>query len=292
LMHSLGSLQQQDMRYQVVTSSKQAATTVRRSTLTTTIAHARFKSTAKSAFGTLAGASHIRSIVRKTEMRRQPGPTFLRRTSILSCPRAIPESRPKRIVVGITGATGAIYAIRLLEALKSLGIETHLVISKWALATLRYETDSSEQDIRGLASFNHTAKDMSAPIASGSFQHDGMIVVPCSMKTLAAVRTGLCDDLISRAADVSLKENRRLVMAVRETPLSDIHLENMLFLRRAGATIFPPMPALYTRPKSLAEVVDQSVGRMLDSLDIHVDSFERWNGFKKQKAFSKAVEDI
>lgn len=224
-------------------------------------------------------------------MRQQPGPTFLRKTSILSCPKSVPESRPKRIVVGITGATGAIYAIRLLETLRNLEIDTHLVISKWALATLRYETDLSERDIRGLASFNHTAKDMSAPIASGSFQHDGMIVVPCSMKTLAAVRTGMCDDLISRAADVSLKENRRLVMAVRETPLSDIHLENMLFLRRAGATIFPPIPALYTRPGSLAEVVDQSVGRMLDSLDIHVDSFERWNGFKKQKALSKAVED-
>lgn len=273
-----------NMRHQAVSSLKQAATALRSSTLTPTITLARFNSTAKSAFGTLAGASPSGFLVRKPEMRQQPNLTILRRTSLLSCPESIPESRPKRIVVGITGATGAIYAIRLLENLRNLGVETHLIISKWALATLRYEADSSEQDIRGLASFNHTAKDMSARIASRSFQHDGMIVVACSMKTLAAIRTGLCDDLISRAADVSLKENRQLVMVVRETPLSDIHLENMLFLRRAGATIFPPMPALYTRPNSLAEVVDQSVGRMLDCLNIHVDSFERWNGFKKQKA--------
>ncbi|KAM0368732.1 hypothetical protein ACHAPK_006391 [Fusarium culmorum] len=122
---------------------------------------------------------------------------------------------------------------------------------------------------------------MSAPIASGSFQHDGMVVVPCSMKTLAAIRIGFGDELIARAADVSLKENRKLVLAIRETPLNDIHLDNMLFLRRAGAVIFPPVPAFYTRPKSLEEVVDQSVGRMLDMLGFNMEGFERWDGFRK-----------
>lgn len=279
------------MRHEVVSSLQQTVTILRNSMLTATVALARSSSTAKSEFGTLAGASHFGLVVRKPVL-RQPDPALSRRVSLLSGPGTRPESRPTRIVVGVTGATGAIYAIRLLETLKDLRVETHLVISKWALATLKYETDSTEQDIRGLASINHTAKDMSAPIASGSFQHDGMIVVPCSMKTLAAIRTGLCDDLISRAADVSLKENRKLVMVVRETPLSDIHLENMLSLRRAGATIFPPVPALYTRPSSLGDVVDQSVGRMLDSLDIHIDSFERWNGFRKRETSLKATEGV
>ncbi|KAK7403435.1 phenylacrylic acid decarboxylase [Neonectria punicea] len=191
------------------------------------------------------------------------------------------QSRPQRIVIGITGATGAVYAIKILEILRRVGIETHLVISKWALATMKYETNLTEMEIRGLASRTYTAKDLSAPIASGSFQHDGMIIVPCSMKTLAAVRSGFCDDLISRAADVSLKEGRRLVLAVRETPLNDTHLDNMLFLRRAGAVIFPPVPAFYTQPKTLDDTIDQSAGRMLDSLGIFTDDFERWEGFRR-----------
>ncbi|KAK5049906.1 phenylacrylic acid decarboxylase [Exophiala bonariae] len=191
--------------------------------------------------------------------------------------------RPRRIVVGITGATGTIYAIRMLEIMRQLGIETHLIISKWALATLKYETNLTEAQIRGLAHATYTAKDLSAPIASGSFQHDGVVIVPCSMKTLAAVRIGFCDDLISRAADVSLKEGRKVLLVVRETPLSDIHLENMLALRRAGATIFPPVPAFYTQPKSLDEMVNQSVGRMLDSMGIFLDNFHRWNGFERSK---------
>jgi phenylacrylic acid decarboxylase len=189
--------------------------------------------------------------------------------------------RPKRLVVAITGATGTPYAIRLLEILRDLKVETHLVMSKWALATLKYETPLTEAEIRGLAHTNYTARDMSAPIASGSFQHDGMIVVPCSMKSLSAIRTGFGDDLITRAADVTLKEGRKLTLAVRETPLNDIHLDNMLFLRRAGACIFPPVPAFYTRPKSLEEIIDQSVGRMLDSLGLYVEGFERWEGFRK-----------
>ncbi|EWG51554.1 3-octaprenyl-4-hydroxybenzoate carboxy-lyase UbiX [Fusarium verticillioides 7600] len=191
------------------------------------------------------------------------------------------STRPTRIVVGITGATGAPYAIRILTLLHHLGVETHLIISKWALATLKYETSISEADIRGLASRSYTAKDLSAPIASGSFQHDGMMIVPCSMKTLAAVRSGYCDDLISRAADVTLKEDRKLLLAIRETPLSSIHLENMLALRRANAIIFPPVPAFYTRPGGIDDIVDQSAGRMLDMMGIFTDGFERWEGFKK-----------
>jgi len=181
----------------------------------------------------------------------------------------------------MTGATGAIYAIRLLTVLRDLGVETHLIMSKWALATLKYETRLTEAEIRSLAHANYAARDLSAPFASGSFPHDGMAVVPCSMKTLAAVRSGYTNDLLSRAADVCLKENRRLLLAVRETPLSDVHLDNMLFLRRAGAVIFPPVPAFYTRPGSLDDIVDQSVGRMLDALNIYTAGFERWHGFRK-----------
>ena len=162
-------------------------------------------------------------------------------------------------------------------------------MSKWALATLKYETDLTEQQIRGLAIMNYTFKDMSAQPSSGSFQHDGMIIVPCSMKTLAAVRIGYCEDLISRSADVTLKEGRKLVMVVRETPLSDIHLENMLFLRRAGATIFPPVPAFYTKPQDLEDMVDQSVGRMLDCLGIHSDFFKRWNGFERSEPIARVA---
>lgn len=190
-------------------------------------------------------------------------------------------ARPHRIVVGITGATGIIYAVRILQILKELNIETHLVISKWAHATLKYETPLGPAEIAGLATKTYGPRDVSAPPASGSFQHDGMIIVPCSMKTLAAVRCGLGEDLIARAADVSLKEDRKLVLVVRETPLNDIHLDNMLVLRRAGAVIFPPMPAFYTRPKSIDDIIDQSVGRMLDSLGIFTDTFPRWAGFER-----------
>lgn len=191
------------------------------------------------------------------------------------------SQHPKRIVVGVTGATGTIFAVHLLEQLRKLNVETHLVMSKWASVTLKYETDLVDQQLRDLATYNYASRDLAAPISSGSFLHDGMIIVPCSVKTLAAVRMGFCDDLISRAADVSLKEGRKLMMVVRETPLSDIHLDNMLALRKAGAIMFPPVPAFYTRPTRLEDLVNQSVGRMLDSFGIHTDDFERWNGLRK-----------
>lgn len=183
----------------------------------------------------------------------------------------------------MTGATGAILGIKVLKSLSRLGVETHLIMSKWAEATIKYETDYKPLDIRELASFSYSYREQSAPISSGSFQHDGMIIVPCSMKTLAGVRTGYCDDLISRAADVTLKERRKLVMVVRETPFSNIHLENMLSLSQSGAIMFPPMPAFYTRPKTLTDVEDQSVGRMIDMFDLDTGDFERWNGMDWSK---------
>ncbi|KKP06405.1 3-octaprenyl-4-hydroxybenzoate carboxy-lyase UbiX [Trichoderma harzianum] len=193
------------------------------------------------------------------------------------------QPRRKRIIVAMTGATGTILGIKLLIALRRLNVETHLVMSKWAEATLKYETDYHASNVRALADHTYNINDMAAPIASGSFRVDGMIVVPCSMKTLASISTGLCDDLISRAADVILKERRRLVLVARETPLSEIHLRNMLDVTRTGAIIFPPVPAYYIKPSSVEDLVDQSVGRMLDLFDLDTEDFERWNGWNKDK---------
>ncbi|KAA8570312.1 hypothetical protein EYC84_002615 [Monilinia fructicola] len=190
--------------------------------------------------------------------------------------------RRKRIVIGMTGATGAILGIKLLTTLRRLNVETHLVISQWAEATIKYETDYTPANVRALADHVHSNHDQAAPISSGSFHADGMIILPCSMKTLAAVNAGYCDDLISRAADVMLKERRRLVLAVRETPLSEIHLRNMLDVTRAGAIICPAMPAFYTKPGSIDDLVDQMIGRMLDLFDIDTGDFERWSGFQKE----------
>jgi len=189
--------------------------------------------------------------------------------------------RRKRIVIGMTGATGACLGIRLLTVLRRLNVETHLILSHWAEETIRYETDYTPANVRALADHVHSNHDQSAPISSGSFRADGMIILPCSMKTLAAVHAGYCDDLISRAADVMLKERRRLVLAVRETPLSEIHLRNMLEVTRAGAIICPSMPAFYTKPGSIDDLVDQMVGRLLDLFDLDTGDFQRWSGFEK-----------
>lgn len=192
--------------------------------------------------------------------------------------RTARTQRPKRIIVAMTGATGAILGIRLSEKLRGLGIETHLVISRWANETMLYETSYTAEDIRQLASYTYSYQDVAAKISSGSFQTDGMIIVPCSMRTLSAVRTGFADDLICRAADVTLKAKRRLVLVVRETPLSPIHLENMLALARYDVVIFPSVPAFYTRPESIEGIVAQSVGRMLDMFGIEAGDFKRWDG--------------
>ena len=186
--------------------------------------------------------------------------------------------KPKRIVLAITGATGTQIGVRLLEILKELGVETHLVMSKWGIATLKYETDYQVDYVTSLATKTYSARDVTAPISSGSFVHDGMIVAPCSMKSLSAIRTGFTEDLIVRAADVSLKERRKLLLVARETPLSDIHLDNMLYLLRMGVTIFPPVPAFYTKPKTNDDIVEQTCGRILDNFGINIDTFERWDG--------------
>jgi 4-hydroxy-3-polyprenylbenzoate decarboxylase len=185
----------------------------------------------------------------------------------------------KRLVVGMTGATGAIFGVELLRTLRDNDeVETHLVLSRWARATLHLETGLSTAQVADLADASYAWDDQGAPISSGSFPVDAMVIVPCSMKTLAAVRTGYADGLIARAADVALKEHRRLVLVPRETPLSEGHLENMLALARRGVRIVPPMPAFYNNPRSLADVIDHIVIRILDQLDIPTESSSRWNG--------------
>ncbi|WP_316770414.1 non-oxidative hydroxyarylic acid decarboxylases subunit B [Streptomyces sasae] len=189
-----------------------------------------------------------------------------------------------RLVVGMTGATGAIIGIRLLEALRTLDVETHLVLSQWARATIEMESDYSVRGVRALATRAYGPKDQAAAISSGSFRTDGMIVVPCSMKTVAAIRMGYGEGLIGRAADVTLKERRRLVLVPRETPLSEIHLDNMLALSRMGASIVPPMPAFYHRPESIDEIVDHTVARLLDQFDLELPDTPRWEGPPPRKA--------
>ena len=183
-----------------------------------------------------------------------------------------------RVIVGLTGATGAIYAVRLLERLREMEVETHLVISRWGARTLAHETPHTREYVESLATTVYPPGDMGAAISSGSFQTAGMLIVPCSAKTLAAIAHGFGDNLIHRAADVILKERRRLVLAIRETPLSDIHLENMLKLSRMGAVILPPMPAFYTHPRTIDDLVDHTVARMLDSFGIDVPGAVRWAG--------------
>jgi 4-hydroxy-3-polyprenylbenzoate decarboxylase len=184
-----------------------------------------------------------------------------------------------RLIVGITGASGAIFGIRTLEALRVLDIETHLILSKWARATLTHETDYTAEQVEKLASSVHRADNQAAPVSSGSFKTDGMIVAPCSMKTLAAIRAGYGDTLICRAADVVLKERRKLVLLARESPFSEIHLENMLALTRMGVVIFPPVPAFYNRPQTVEDLVNHIVGRLLDQFGLEMPGVNRWTGF-------------
>jgi 4-hydroxy-3-polyprenylbenzoate decarboxylase len=179
----------------------------------------------------------------------------------------------------MTGATGAVLGVELLRALRERSdVETHLVLSRWARATIHLETDWSTREVADLADVVYAWDDQGAAISSGSFLVDGMVVVPCSMKTLAAIRVGYAEGLIARAADVALKEHRPLVLVPRETPLSEGHLENMLALARRGVRIVPPMPAFYNNPTSITDVVDHIVVRILDQLDIPTESSSRWNG--------------
>ena len=189
---------------------------------------------------------------------------------------------PRRVILGMTGATGAVFGVELLRRLRNQpDVETHLVLSQWAKATIHLETDLSVREVSDLADVTYSWNDQGAAISSGSFRMDGMIIAPCSMKTLAGIRTGYADGLIPRAADVTLKERRPLVLVPRETPLSEIHLENMLALSRMGARIVPPMPAFYSRPKNIDDLVEHVVVRVLDQLDIQVSSTQRWDGMPR-----------
>jgi 4-hydroxy-3-polyprenylbenzoate decarboxylase len=186
----------------------------------------------------------------------------------------------ERLVVGITGASGAIYGIRLLERLRELPVETHLIVSRWARVTIEQETGRSVDEVRALADVVHGDDDQAAPVSSGSFRTRGMVVAPCSTKTVAAVANGFSHNLVSRAADVTLKERRPLVLVVRETPLSAVHLANMTRLAELGVTIFPPTPAFYNRPRTIDEIVDQTTLRVLDQLGFEIDSDARWTGLR------------
>ena len=187
----------------------------------------------------------------------------------------------KRLVVAITGASGALYGVRLLEALRSLkDVETHLMISDAGVLSMHHELDLKRKDVEALADVVHNARDVGACIASGSFQSEGMVIAPCSMKTLASVAHGLSDNLISRAADVMLKERRRCVLMVRETPFNLAHLRNMTAVTEMGGIIFPPLPALYHRPESIVDMVDHTVARVLDLFQITHAIAPRWSGLK------------
>ncbi|MBC3932309.1 UbiX family flavin prenyltransferase [Undibacterium curvum] len=191
---------------------------------------------------------------------------------------AIPR---KRLIIAITGATGAVYGVRLLQILRTLPeVETHVMVSEAGVLNIHQELDLKRKDVEALADVVHNVRDVGASIASGSFLSDGMIIAPCSMKTLAAVAHGLSDNLITRAADVVLKERRRLVLMVRETPFNLAHLRNMTAVTEMGGVIFPPLPGFYQRPQSIEEMVDHTVGRVLDMFAVDHQLTPRWAGLK------------
>ena len=188
----------------------------------------------------------------------------------------------RRIIVGVTGAAGSIYGVRILEELKNVAdTETHLIVSRAGFLNLATELDMRRNEIEALADGVHSDRDIGANIASGSCRTDGMIIAPCSMKTLAAIGTGLTDNLVSRAADVVLKERRRLVLMVREAPLNLVHLRNMTTVTEMGGIIFPPVPSFYAKLESIDAMVDQSVGRVLDLFSLNSDLVRRWQGIDK-----------
>lgn len=190
----------------------------------------------------------------------------------------------QRLIVAITGASGAVYGVRLLAQLRALGnVETHLMISDAAALNLHHELDLKRADIEALASRVHSVRDIGACVASGSFQSDGMVIAPCSMKTLASVAHGMCDNLITRAADVMLKERRKLVLMVRETPFNLAHLRNMTAVTEMGGIVFPPLPAFYQKPLSLDDMVDHTVGRVMDLFGIAQSLAPQWQGLKADK---------
>jgi 4-hydroxy-3-polyprenylbenzoate decarboxylase len=190
-----------------------------------------------------------------------------------------PSAPPRRLIVAITGATGSVYGVRLLQTLRRLlGVESHLLISSAGWLNIQHELQLKKDDVHELADVVHSVRDVGASIASGSFATDGMIVAPCSMKTLASIAHGLSDNLIARAADVTLKERRRLVLLVRETPLNLAHLRNMTAVTEMGGIIFPPLPAFYNRPASIDEMVDDTIARVLDMFALGPTLAASWPG--------------
>ena len=194
-----------------------------------------------------------------------------------------PHHPPSRLIIGISGASGVLYGIRLLELLKGSMIETHLVMSRTAELTLAYETDRKVAAVKALADHCHSNDDLAAPISSGSFLTLGMVVAPCSAKSLAEIASGVTPTLIARAADVVLKERRRLVLMLRETPLHLGHIRNMAAVTEMGGIIAPPVPAMYAQPQSIEEMVDQSLGRVLDLFGLHLDHVTRWDKDAKRR---------
>jgi 4-hydroxy-3-polyprenylbenzoate decarboxylase len=186
------------------------------------------------------------------------------------------ETRHDKIVIGFSGASGVIYGIRLIEVLHSMSVETYLIISEWAKKNIEIETDKTLEYVKTLSSVNYDNFSLDASVSSGSFLHNGMVIVPCSMKSLSSIANGYDDTLISRAASVTLKESRKLIIVPRETPLSRIHLENMIKLQQAGAIILPAMPGFYHKPSTIEEIVDHLVGKILDQLNIEHHLFKRW----------------
>ncbi|MFJ8589561.1 UbiX family flavin prenyltransferase [Streptomyces sp. NPDC093595] len=200
------------------------------------------------------------------------------------------ESSPKakKLIVAITGATGSILGIRFLEALQELGIEAHVVLSNWGERTIKIETDYTINEVRSLGSTYYQCGNQAAPVSSGSFPADGMVIIPCSMNTLAGLAHGLADNLIVRSADVMLKEQRKLVVVPRETPLNTIHLRNMLTLSEMGVSIVPPMPAFYNHPESLDDFIRHIVARTLDQFGIENDLTVRWGATRRLHSNSTA----
>ena len=197
---------------------------------------------------------------------------------------------PPRLVVGISGASGAVYGVRMLQALRALGVESHLVLSKSAEMTIAYETDWKVADVKALADFCHPVQDVGAAISSGSFRTLGMVVAPCSIRSMSEIATGVTSNLLTRAADVVLKERRRLVLMVRETPFHAGHLRTMLSLAEMGAIVAPPLPAFYARPESVEALVDHSVGRVLDLFDLDTGAVRRWGEASGPRSRRRQVE--
>jgi 4-hydroxy-3-polyprenylbenzoate decarboxylase len=191
---------------------------------------------------------------------------------------AMNTKTPQRLIVGISGASGVIYGVRMLEVLRDTGIETHLVMSKSAEMTLAYETDYKPKDVRALASVSHPMADIGASISSGSFHTMGMVIAPCSIRTMSEIAHGVTSSLLTRAADVVLKERRRLVLALRETPLHGGHLRTLTTLADIGAVVAPIVPAFYTRPKTVDDIINHTIGRLLDLFGVETKMVKRWKG--------------